>query len=97
MARYQPCNHNHNQKARDGLDSRCKLCKRNYQLEYDRQYRPRKYYDDIQYQTAKLMRSRLNKMIRQSDRSPGTAEVIGTAHQNFLDWIEFQFTENMDW
>jgi hypothetical protein len=45
----------------------------------------------------KRMRQRLNKMIRQGDRSPRTAEIIGTSHQNFIDWIAFQFTESMNW
>jgi hypothetical protein len=45
----------------------------------------------------KLMRKRLNNMIRQGIRSSRTAEIIGTSHQNFIDWIEFQFTESMNW
>jgi hypothetical protein len=36
-------------------------------------------------------------MIRQGIRSPRTAEIIGISHQDFLDWIEFQFTESMNW
>jgi hypothetical protein len=43
------------------------------------------------------MYRRLNNMIRQGDRSSRTAEIIGTCHQDFLDWIEFQFTESMNW
>jgi hypothetical protein len=49
------------------------------------------------YRTAKRMYKRLNNMIRRGDRSRRTAEIIGTSHQNFLDWIEFQFTESMNW
>jgi hypothetical protein len=82
-----------NRTKRDELQSQCKIRHRNY----IRQYRPRKYHNDIQYQTAKLMRNRLNKMIRQGDRLPRTAEIIGISHQDFLDWIEFQFTEGMNW
>jgi transposase-like protein len=86
-------NYSRNRTKRDGLQSRCKICKRNY----NRQYQPKKYRDDIQHRTAQLMRKRLNKMIRQGIRSPRTAEIIGISHQDFLDWIEFQFTESMNW
>jgi transposase-like protein len=86
-------NYSRNHKARDGLNSQCKTCRRNYQ----RQYQFKKYRDDIQHRTAELMRHRLNKMIRQGDRSSRTAEIIGTSHQNFLYWIAFQFTGDMNW
>jgi hypothetical protein len=36
-------------------------------------------------------------MIRRGIRSSRTAEIIGISHQDFLDWIEFQFTESMNW
>jgi transposase-like protein len=86
-------NYHRDKKARDGARSQCKICKRNY----NRQYYPKKYRDDVQHRTSERMRQRLNKMIRQGDRSSRTAEIIGTSHQDFLEWIEFQFTESMNW
>jgi hypothetical protein len=43
------------------------------------------------------MVGRLNKIIKRGDRSQLTAELIGIKHQDFIDWIAFQFTENMEW
>jgi transposase-like protein len=85
-------NYSRDRTKRDGLQSLCKSCKRNY----NRQYHPKKYRDDIQHRTAKLMYHRLNNMIRQGNRSPRTAEIIGISHQDFIDWIAFQFTESMN-
>jgi hypothetical protein len=86
-------NYHRDRTRRDGLQSRCKICHRNY----DRQYQHRKYRDDVQRRTAQLMYHRLNNTIRHGIRSSRTAEIIGTSHQNFLDWIEFKFTESMNW
>jgi transposase-like protein len=86
-------NYHRDRTRHDGLQSRCKICHRNY----DRQYQHRKYHDDVQRRTAQLMYQRLNNTIRHGIRSSRTAEIIGTNHQNFLDWIEFKFTESMNW
>jgi hypothetical protein len=93
-------NFNKNCTSSDGLQGQCKPCYNTYKKEYrtrrnklDRE----RYRTDNQFKLSLLMAGRLNKIIKRGARSQQTAEIIGTSHQNFLDWIEFQFAESMNW
>jgi hypothetical protein len=92
-------NFNKNCTRNDGLQGQCKPCYNAYKKKYrtrrnklDRE----RYRTDNQFKLSQLMVGRLNKIIKRGDRSQQTAEIIGTSHQNFLDWIAFQFAESMN-
>lgn len=66
-------------------------------LEYTRERDRVRYQTDENYRIIKVLRTRLYKTMKGDKSSKSIKNMIGVPFQYFLNWIEFQFQESMNW
>lgn len=89
--------------SKDGKTANCKNCrnkhKKNKRLEtngaYDRDYRLKKYKNNINYRTMCNIRSRINKAIK--NKQYKTIEYLGCSIEEYIKYLESLFVEGMSW
>ena len=63
--------------------------------EYMNLYIKTKYHTDLQYKTKSILSARMRACIK--NKSNSTESLLGCTFDHFLQWIEYQFDENMTW
>ena len=68
-------------------------------LEYFRSYHKNRYKVDILFKLSKILRSRLNKIIKLNniDKKNKTFDIVGCSPQFLKTYLENKFTEGMSW
>lgn len=62
-----------------------------------RNYYADRYKNDTSYRCKELVRARLNKFLKRSNRKPRTEKFIGCNARKLKKWIESQFNDQMNW
>jgi hypothetical protein len=52
--------------------------------------------NDIEFKILSLSRTRIYSCLK-SKKNNSCSELLGCSIQEFMDWLEFQFDENMNW
>jgi hypothetical protein len=86
----------------DGKDHRCRPCHREYCRQWSinnrahrKNYRVNQYAANPQHRIKSSMLNRLKNFIRRGTYTARTAELIGCTYQVMLDWVSFNFEEDM--
>jgi transposase-like protein len=80
-----------NKNNRDGYNGYCKSCRREYHRRHQLNYLA----NNPNARLSHKLRCRINHILNGNIRSSATAEIIGTDHETFLEWISYQFTPDM--
>jgi len=87
-----------------GYDYRCKQCSIEHVSEWTANNRAganererNRYVNNSQYRISRIMHTKINGILRHGKYSERLEQVIGLTPVQFLDWISFNFKDNMCW
>ena len=95
-------------RCKDGLRNQCKECRKETRKESDKLYRENnidkiREYDryrgkfNVNRRLLLSLRKRISKLLNGTSKNYHSIELLGCDIEFFRSWIEFQFTENMNW
>ena len=88
------------QKQNEWYDTKGKIWKKEYDnanKEHTNARDKERYKNDQQFRIKKILRTRFNKTVTGKKISNSTLGYLGVSLEYFLNWIEYQFDENMNW
>jgi hypothetical protein len=65
--------------------------------DYNLKYSKKKYHEDEIYRTKNILRSRIYLALKGKLKSAKTLELLGCQIDMFLNWLEYNFTSDMNW
>jgi len=95
---------NHRSAASDGYQSNCKVCcvelRKNWKTnnsEYYKQYARNYYGTNPHVRINKNIHHILNHILKRGSYTCRTEQIIGLNKQTFLEWLSYNFEEEMSW
>lgn len=88
------------QATKKWYETKGKEWKKNYETEHKEEINTRereRYKNDPIYRNKKIIRNRLASTINGTKIYSKISEKIAMEHKMFLEWLEFQFTDDMTW
>jgi hypothetical protein len=88
------------QKQNEWYDTKGKIWKKEYDntnKEHTNARDRERYKNDQQFRMKKILRTRFNKTVTGKKISNSILVYLGVSLEYFLEWIEYQFDENMNW
>ena len=82
-----------NVNKKDGINSICKVCLKNYIKEYTKN----RYKTDANFRLIKNTRRRIHHALNGKSKSVSTKEILVIDIDLYRKWIEYQFTPEMNW
>ena len=78
---------------KDGINSICKVCVKNYIIEYTKN----RYKKDVNFRLSKNTRRRIHHALNGRSKSSSTRDILGIDIDLYRKWIEFQMSPEMNW
>ena len=82
-----------NVNKKDGINSICKVCMKNYIKEYMKN----RYKTVVNFRLIKNTRRRIHHALNGRSKSSSTRDILGIGIDLYREWIEFQMTPEMNW
>jgi len=93
---------NHRSDTADGFQYKCKQCSveqrkqwNDANINYVNEKKRNSYATNLQVKINNNMHGRLNRILRRGIYSSRTEQIIGLSHVQFLEWISFNFENEM--